>query len=107
MPSSPTPSEREKADAELKVKEAAEQATLPYTWSQTIQDLDISAPVGDNLKGRDLQVEIKKTTLMVRIKGEDPIIDVNPTNYSALLSLYINAFYNQSLRHLDKNDNFG
>lgn len=77
MPSSPTPSEREKADAELKAKEATEQATLPYTWNQTIQDLDISVPVRENLKGRDLQVDLKKTTLMVRVKGEEPIIDVN------------------------------
>ena len=85
MPSSPTPSEREKADAELKAKEAAEQAALPYTWTQTIQDLDISVPVRDNLKGRDLQVDIKKKTLMVRVKGEEPIIDVNSTYYSTLI----------------------
>lgn len=76
MPSSPTPSEREKADAELKAKEAAEQATLPYTWTQTIQDLDLVIPVRENLKGRDLQVEIKKTALLVRVKGEEPIIEV-------------------------------
>ena len=78
MPSSPTPSEREKADAELKAKEAAEQATLPYTWTQTIQDLDLTVPVRENLKGRDLQVDIKKMTLLVRVKGEEPIIEVKP-----------------------------
>lgn len=93
MPSSPTPSERENADAELKAKEAAEQATLPYTWNQTIQDLDISVPVKENLKGRDLQVDIKKTTLMVRVKGEEPLIDVNKIYYNTLLLPSIHALY--------------
>ena len=82
MSSSPTPSEREKADAELKEKEAAEQATLPYTWTQTIQDLDLTVPVRENLKGRDLQVDINKTALLVRVKGEEPIIEVKPPYYS-------------------------
>ena len=38
--------------------------------------LDLTIPVRETLKGRDLQVDIKKTTLLVRVKGEDPIIDV-------------------------------
>ncbi|KAI9816014.1 MAG: hypothetical protein M1827_002006 [Pycnora praestabilis] len=62
-PSSPTPSEREKSDADLKAKEAAEQATLPYTWKQTIGDVDITVPVAGNLKGRDLDVLIAKGKL--------------------------------------------
>ena len=76
MPSSPTPSEREKADKELKSKEAAEQASLPYTWTQTIKDVDVSVPVPTNIKGRDLIVELTKTKIKIGIKGQDPIIDV-------------------------------
>ena len=78
MASSPTPSEREKADEELKAKEAAEQATLPYKWTQTIGDLDVAVPVPANIKGRDLEVKFTKTKLKVAIKGQDPIIDVCP-----------------------------
>ena len=81
MASSPTPSEREKADEELKAKEAAEQATLPYKWTQTIGDLDVTVPVPANIKGRDLEVKFTKTKLKVTIKGQDPIIDVCPYHF--------------------------
>lgn len=74
--SSPTPEERKKLDAEAKAKEDAEQAQLPYKWTQTIQDVDITAPVDANLKGRDLVVTLSKTKLKVGVKGRDAIIDV-------------------------------
>lgn len=74
--SSPTPSERERSDAELKAKEAAEQAALPYKWTQTIKDVDVTVEVPGNLKGRDLDVQIKKQSLKVGVKGQTPIIDV-------------------------------
>lgn len=76
MSSSPTPSEREKADAELKEKEAAEQATLPYKWTQSIKDVDITVPVPGSTKGRDLDVKFTKTHLKVAIKGQAAMIDV-------------------------------
>lgn len=76
MPSSPTPSERERADAELRDKEAAEQATLPYKWTQTIGDVDISVPVAGTLRGRDIDVVLTKTRVKVAVKGQEPIIDV-------------------------------
>ena len=80
MSSSPTPSERDKADAERKATEAAEQAALPYQWTQTIKDLDITVPVAGTLKGRDLDVRLGKTALRVGVKGQEPIIDVWPTS---------------------------
>ncbi|KAJ9643902.1 hypothetical protein H2201_006535 [Coniosporium apollinis] len=75
MSTSPTPSEREKADVELKAKEAEEQGKLPYKWTQTIQDVDITVPVPGNLKGRDLDVKFTKTKLKVQVKGQEAIID--------------------------------
>ena len=76
MSTSPTPAEREVADKEAKAREEAEQAALPYKWTQTIQDLDISVPVPGNLKGRDLDVRMARQTLRVGVKGQEPIIDV-------------------------------
>ncbi|KAF2085145.1 CS-domain-containing protein [Saccharata proteae CBS 121410] len=70
-----SPEERERQDAELKAKEAAEQAKLPYKWTQTIQDVDITIAVPANIKGRDLDVELKKRKLKVAIKGQEPFID--------------------------------
>ena len=73
---SPTPSERAKQDKEAKAKEVAEQASLPYRWTQQIGDLDLTAPIPGNLKGKDLDVKITKTSLKAGIKGQDAIIDV-------------------------------
>ena len=75
-PSSPTPEERERLDKEAKQKEEQEQAALPYKWTQTIGDLDLTAPVPSNMKGKDFDVKITKTSLKAGIKGQEPIIDV-------------------------------
>jgi hypothetical protein len=74
---SPTSKEREEADAELKAKEAEEQAKLPYKWTQTIKDVDVTIAIDGKYKGRDLDVKLSKTGLRVAIKGQDPIIDVS------------------------------
>ncbi|USW48552.1 Putative CS domain, HSP20-like chaperone, NudC family [Septoria linicola] len=74
-PASPTPEERAKLDKEAKAKEVEEQSKLPYKWTQTIQDLDLSAPIPANFKGKDLDVKITKTSLKAGIKGQEPIID--------------------------------
>lgn len=76
MAGSPTPEEREKADAELKAKEEAEQAKLPYKWTQTIKDVDVTISIDGKYKGRDLDVKLTKTALRVAIKGQEPFIDV-------------------------------
>ncbi|KAI5865797.1 nuclear movement protein [Durotheca rogersii] len=67
----PTPEQ----EAAARAKEAAEQAALPYTWNQTIGDLDVAIAVPAALKARDLVVEIKRQHLKAGIKGQDPIID--------------------------------
>lgn len=74
--SSPTPSERAKLDKEAKAREDEEQAKLPYKWTQTVKDVEVTIPIAGNLKSRDLVIELKKTKLKVQIKGQDPIIDV-------------------------------
>lgn len=68
----PNPAE----EAAARAKEAAEQAALPYKWTQTIADVDISFSVPGNLKGRDLVVELRKTGLSAGIKGQEPVIKV-------------------------------
>lgn len=68
-----TPEEKA-ADAAARAKEAEEQAALPYKWTQTIGDVDITIEVPGNLKGKDINVEIKKTKLVVGIKGQEPIL---------------------------------
>jgi HSP20 family molecular chaperone IbpA len=76
MTGSPPPEEQKKIDAEAKAKEDAEQAALPYKWTQTIKDVDITISIPGNLKGRDLNVKFTKKKLFAAIKGQDAFIDV-------------------------------
>ncbi|RDW69076.1 NudC domain-containing protein [Aspergillus mulundensis] len=62
---------REAEEKQRKAAEDAEQATLPYKWTQTIRDVDVTIPVSANLKGRDLEVELKKESIKVKVKGAD------------------------------------
>lgn len=86
MAGSPPPEEREKADAELKAKEAAEQAALPYKWTQTIKDVDVTISVDAKYKGRDLDIKFTKTTIKAGIKGQEPILEVSGRPMLALRS---------------------
>ncbi|KAJ4266076.1 hypothetical protein NW762_004050 [Fusarium torreyae] len=66
----PTPAET----AAAKAKEAEEQAALPYKWTQSIAELDVTFDVPGNLKSRDFVIAIKKQSLQAGIKGQDPIV---------------------------------
>lgn len=63
-------------EAAARAKEQAEQEALPYKWTQTIGDVDITTLVPGNLKGKDMVVEIKKQSLTAGIKGQEPVIKV-------------------------------
>jgi len=76
MPTSPTPEKRDKEDNEDRAREKEEQAKLPYKWTQTIQDLDITVSVPGNLRGKDIVVDLKKMYLKVGVKGQEAVIDV-------------------------------
>jgi len=69
--------EEKAADEAARAKEAEEQAALPYKWTQTIGDLDITTEIPGNFKAKDLIVDIKKTKLLVGIKGQEPILSVS------------------------------
>lgn len=73
---SPSAEERRKKDAEDRKREEEEQAKLPYKWTQTLTEAEVSVPIPGNLKSKDLIVELKKSHLKVAVKGQEPIIDV-------------------------------
>ena len=87
-PENPSPAElaaRERDEQDRKAREAAEQAKLPYKWTQTIRDVDLTAPIPGNIKGRDMEVVLTKTKIRVAIKGQEAIIEVCLGNqYSTL-----------------------
>ncbi|KAJ5650904.1 HSP20-like chaperone [Penicillium longicatenatum] len=67
--------ERDLQEKERQAREAAEQAQLPYKWTQTIRDLEVSAPIPSNIKGRDMVVTLTKSKISVAIKGQEPILE--------------------------------
>ncbi|KAL4871368.1 hypothetical protein BDV12DRAFT_164176 [Aspergillus spectabilis] len=66
---------RETEEKQRKAAEAAEQALLPYKWTQTIADVDVTIPVPGNIRGRDLEVVLTKTNIKVAIRGQEAIIE--------------------------------
>lgn len=75
-PSSAEIAQRELEEKERKAREEAEQAQLPYKWTQTIRDVDVTAPIPANIKGRDIDVVLTKTKIRVGIKGQEPLVEV-------------------------------
>ncbi|EFE37864.1 hypothetical protein TRV_07455 [Trichophyton verrucosum HKI 0517] len=71
----PSRAERERLDREHKEKEAKEQATLPYKWTQTISEAEVTIPVPAEIRGKDLEVVLTKTKIRVALKGKEPLID--------------------------------
>ncbi|KAF8506925.1 nuclear movement protein nudC [Russula emetica] len=69
-----SPAEREIRDKADRQREAEEQAALPYSWKQFLQDVDIVVPVPKGTRARDLVVVITKKKLSVGLKGNDPIM---------------------------------
>lgn len=55
---------------------AAEQAALPYKWTQTLEYVDLVIPVPPGTRARELAVTWGKKKLSIALKGKDPIISV-------------------------------
>jgi len=86
-----TPEERDIRDKADRQREAEEQASmdiiprsifihlnylkaLPYSWKQTLEEVDIVVTVPKGTRARDLLVVIAKKKLSVGLKGKDPIM---------------------------------
>jgi len=69
-----SPEEREIRDKADRQREAEEQAALPYSWKQSLPDVDIVVAVPKGTRARDLVVVISKKKLSLGLKGKDPIM---------------------------------
>jgi HSP20 family molecular chaperone IbpA len=49
---------------------------LPYKWTQTIGDVDLTFSVPGNYKSKDLKVDIQKQKLVAGVKNQEPLINV-------------------------------
>ena len=50
---------------------------LPYSWTQELEELDVTVPVPQGTRGSDLIVVIRKKRLSLALKGPDrePILE--------------------------------
>lgn len=46
-----------------------------YSWTQSLQEVNITVPIPKGTKSRSIVCEIKKTHLKLSLKGQAPIID--------------------------------
>ncbi|KAL4928332.1 NudC domain-containing protein [Aspergillus undulatus] len=72
--SDPSPAEvtaRTESEKARKTAEDAEQAKLPYKWTQTIRDLEVTIPIDAKYRGKDLDVSLSKEGIRVALKGKD------------------------------------
>lgn len=49
--------------------------TDKYSWGQTLDEVFVYLPLPDNVRAKDLDVQIKALTLKVGVKGQTPIVD--------------------------------
>ncbi|KAI8617287.1 HSP20-like chaperone [Chytriomyces sp. MP71] len=69
--------EQDRLDKAAREKEAAEQAALPYKWKQTLQEVEVRVALGKGVKGKDLDITIKKDHLRIAFKNkkDEPIVE--------------------------------
>lgn len=65
-------------EAARAAQEKAEQDALPYKWTQTIGELDLTFSVPGNYKSKDLKIDLQKTKIVTGVKGQEPLITVRP-----------------------------
>lgn len=76
-------------EAAARADEKAAQDALPYQWTQTIGDVDITITgIPGNYRGKDLVVDIKKQKISAGVKGQEPIINVRRSPLSPSFLAY-------------------
>lgn len=69
-----SPSEREAYDRAKADHETAQQASLPYRWSQALDTIALTMPLPDSTRARDLDVILKRNALKVAIKKDGKVL---------------------------------
>nr|XP_019049537.1 nuclear movement protein nudC [Kwoniella bestiolae CBS 10118]OCF28467.1 nuclear movement protein nudC [Kwoniella bestiolae CBS 10118] len=71
-----TKEEQTAHDAKEREREKAEQAALPYQWTQDLQTVTVSVPLPKGTKGKDVNVVMGKKKLKAQLKSSnEPILE--------------------------------
>ena len=65
-----------------------------YSWTQTLEELEVRVPLPMALRSRDLVIDIQKKRLKVQIKGQPPIIDDEMPHEVKQVPSYLIGFLN-------------
>lgn len=68
-----SPEEQRVHDGEQHAREQAEQAALPYRWTQTLEHVEVSVPVPEGTRAKQVQVDLKRTRLRVAVQGNEVV----------------------------------
>lgn len=74
-----TPDEQRIYDDKQKKREMAEQAALPYRWTQKLDHVEVNVTVPPGTRGRQVQVTFKPTLLQICVQGQ-VVVEVRSTN---------------------------
>ncbi|KAF9535417.1 nuclear movement protein nudC [Crepidotus variabilis] len=66
--------EKEQQDKANRLREQQEQDALPYKWTQELGEVEITVPVPQGTRSRDLSVVLQKKKLSLGLKGQEPIM---------------------------------
>jgi len=75
IPSNNEDEEKEKDDGRLKPNTGNGSSTENYSWTQTLEEIEIRVPVPEGTRKRDLEISIKRSHLKITLKGKTPLID--------------------------------
>ncbi|WWD09671.1 hypothetical protein V865_007799 [Kwoniella europaea PYCC6329] len=71
-----TKEEQAEHDATERAREQAEQAALPYQWTQDLSTVTVTVPLPKGTKGKDINVVMGKKKLKVQLKtSNEPILE--------------------------------
>jgi len=59
--------EQNEYDTKQRKQEHAEQAALPYRWSQKLDHVEVNIPVPSGTRARQVQVTFKSTALFIKV----------------------------------------
>ncbi len=73
------------------MSETKQVTEVPYKWTQTLAEANLTVPVAPGTRARDINCKITATHLTLGLKGHPPIIDVSTIHNDAVVFFFFCA----------------